>query len=112
VKPTCGAPPSVTGSSTTRSTTGLDGHVFAAPGDTSGMAGTLSSSHLVGRAGELAELELALRESSHGYPALVLLGGESGVGKTRLVSEFEREVRGGEEPPLVLRGEAVEQGEG
>jgi predicted ATPase len=60
------------------------------------MRSTLTSSHLVGRAGELAELELALRESALGHPTLVLLGGESGVGKTRLVSEFERRLLEGQ----------------
>ena len=81
----------------------------------------LSSSHFVGRIGELTELELAVREASAGRPALVLLGGESGVGKTRLVGELERRLsagRGGAAAaaspgaPLVLRGEAVEQGDG
>ena len=48
------------------------------------------ASHFVGRVGELAELELALREAADSRPVVVLLGGESGVGKTRLVREFER----------------------
>ena len=39
---------------------------------------------------------------------LVLLGGESGVGKTRLVREFEQRHA---EDAIVLRGEAVEQGD-
>ncbi len=62
----------------------------------------------------MAELELALREASEGRPAIVLLGGESGIGKTRLVSELVRRVQEPEtaDPPLVLRGEAVEQREG
>ncbi len=74
----------------------------------------LTSSRFVGRVSELAELELALREASEGRPAIVLLGGESGIGKTRLVSELVRRVQEPEttDPPLVLRGEAVEQREG
>jgi DNA-binding CsgD family transcriptional regulator len=64
----------------------------------------------VGRVGELAELELALAEAADRRPGLVLLGGESGVGKSRLVSEFEQRVL--QSDCLVLRGEAVEQGEG
>ncbi len=63
--------------------------------------------HLVGRVGELAELELASREAAAGRPVLVLLGGESGVGKTRLVGEFEQRLVG----TVVLRGEGVEQGD-
>src|SRR5205085_3893180 len=84
-------------------------HGVARSGDTSDMRARLTSSHFVGRVGELAELELALRESSNRRPVLVLLGGESGVGKTRLVTEFERRL---EDDALALRGEAVEQGEG
>ena len=42
-------------------------------------------SELVGRLGELGQLELAAREAAGGIPALVLLSGESGVGKTRLI---------------------------
>ncbi len=71
------------------------------------MRGRLTSSHLVGRVGELAELELASREAAAGRPVLVLLGGESGVGKTRLVGEFEQRLVG----TVVLRGEGVEQGD-
>src|SRR5262245_22802285 len=52
------------------------------------MAGTLSSSHLVGRATELAALEEALRRASEGEPAVVLIGGDAGLGKTRLLTEF------------------------
>ena len=58
-------------------------------GDTSVMRPRLTANHFVGRIGELAELELALHEASEGRPGVVLLGGESGIGKTRLVSEFE-----------------------
>jgi len=77
-------------------------------GDTSVMRGRLSSTHFVGRVGELSELEASLREAAERCPALMLLGGESGVGKTRLVREFEqRHV----DDAIVLRGEAVEQGD-
>ena len=44
---------------------------------------------------------------------MVLLGGDSGVGKTRLVREFEQRVCDSEaEDVLVLRGEAVEEADG
>src|SRR5690242_13779826 len=46
-------------------------------GDTSYMPSRLTSNHFVGRVGELAELELAVREASDGRPTLVLLGGDS-----------------------------------
>jgi predicted ATPase/DNA-binding CsgD family transcriptional regulator len=81
------------------------------------MRARLTSTRFVGRVGELAELELGLREATASRPVLVLLGGESGVGKTRLVSEFERRAAeraadGGQPSATVLRGEAVEQGDG
>jgi DNA-binding CsgD family transcriptional regulator len=78
--------------------------------DTSHMRARVTSSHFVGRTGELGELDLALREAQGGCPAVVLLSGESGVGKTRLVREFER--RSTESDALVLRGEAVEEADG
>ena len=73
----------------------------------------LTSSQFVGRVGELAELQLAAREAASGRPALVLLGGDSGVGKTRLVGELEAHLGADRETDtLVLRGEGVEQGDG
>ena len=74
------------------------------------MRARLTSSHFVGRTGELAELELAFAEAADRQPVLVLIGGDSGVGKTRLVGEFERHIAG--ESALVLRGESIEHGDG
>jgi tetratricopeptide (TPR) repeat protein len=76
------------------------------------MRARLTSSRFVGRVSELAELELALREAADGYPTVVLVGGESGVGKTRLVSELQRRLAESEQTALVLRGESVEQRDG
>jgi predicted ATPase len=42
----------------------------------------------VGRAEELAELDAAFARVRDGRPSAVLIGGEAGVGKSRLVSEF------------------------
>ncbi|MDQ6607068.1 MAG: AAA family ATPase [Actinomycetota bacterium] len=80
------------------------------------MRARLTSSHLVGRVGELAELELAWREAMARRPVLILLRGDSGVGKTRLVGELQeliaaRSAAQGDEATLILRGEAVEHGE-
>ncbi len=47
---------------------------------------------LVGRGEQLTALEEALATVSRGEPAAVLLGGETGVGKTRLVTEFAARV--------------------
>jgi predicted ATPase/DNA-binding CsgD family transcriptional regulator len=74
------------------------------------MRARLTSSHFVGRTGELAELELALAEAAARRPVLVLIGGESGVGKSRLVSEFEARIAA--ERTLILRGEGIDHGEG
>ena len=73
--------------------------------DTSLMRARVTSSRFVGRAGELAELERSSDEAAEQRPVVVLLGGESGVGKTRLVREFEERMA---DDALVLRGEAVE----
>jgi predicted ATPase/DNA-binding CsgD family transcriptional regulator len=74
------------------------------------MRARLTSSHFVGRTGELAELELALGEAAGRRPVLVLIGGDSGLGKSRLVAEFER--RSASESALVLRGEGIDHCEG
>jgi predicted ATPase/DNA-binding CsgD family transcriptional regulator len=71
----------------------------------------VTSSRFVGRAGELAELEHVLHEAAEQRPVVVLLGGESGVGKTRLVRELERRLSDRDDV-LVLRGEAVEEADG
>jgi DNA-binding CsgD family transcriptional regulator len=53
-----------------------------------GMRARAASTVLVGRADELGRLRSALARVRDGGPATVLVGGEAGVGKTRLVSEF------------------------
>ncbi len=61
---------------------------------------------LVGRTRELAILEGALAEAHNGHPSVVLLVGEPGIGKTRLLEEFPRpELAAG---VRVLRGGASE----
>ena len=47
----------------------------------------------VGRARELSELEGALEDARAGRGAAVLLGGDAGIGKTRLVSELAQRAR-------------------
>jgi DNA-binding CsgD family transcriptional regulator len=48
---------------------------------------------LVGRATEMAALETAFETVCQGGPAALLIGGEAGVGKTRLISEFTARAR-------------------
>ena len=45
----------------------------------------------VGRDKEITRLRAALDRARDGYPNVVLLGGEAGVGKSRLVAEFVAE---------------------
>jgi len=48
---------------------------------------------LVGRAAEMASLQAAFDAVRAGGPAALLIGGEAGVGKTRLISEFAARAR-------------------
>ena len=54
----------------------------------------VSSPVLVGRSGQLAALDTALTEASRGHPSTIVVGGEAGVGKSRLVAEFTERSRG------------------
>ncbi len=45
---------------------------------------------LVGRQSELDQLNAALGRASSGQPSVVLIEGEAGIGKTRLITEFAR----------------------
>ena len=54
------------------------------------MSGRASSPVLVGRDEQMGALAAAFASVRQGGPSAVLLGGEAGVGKSRLVSEFGR----------------------
>ena len=73
------------------------------------MTTRMTSARFVGRSGQLAELEAALRDAGEGRPSLALVGGESGVGKSRLADELKRHAR--ESGARVLAGDCVELGE-
>jgi len=71
----------------------------------------LASPVFVGRAAELGRLDDALRRAEAGEGAAVIVGGEAGVGKTRLVEEMVVRARAGGH--AVLRGGCVElEGDG
>ncbi|HWC67402.1 MAG TPA: AAA family ATPase [Acidimicrobiales bacterium] len=55
----------------------------------------------VGRRAELARLEEAVRAARRGQRAVVILGGEAGIGKTTLVTEVARRARDGGAEVLV-----------
>jgi DNA-binding NarL/FixJ family response regulator/tetratricopeptide (TPR) repeat protein len=74
------------------------------------MASRMTSTRFVGRAAELAELRAALGEALEERPSLAFVAGESGLGKTRLISELERAARA--DGVRVVGGECVELGEG
>ena len=59
---------------------------------------------------ELAELEAALADAAAGRPWLAFVAGDSGVGKTRLLSEFSARARAS--GARTLSGDCVELGEG
>jgi DNA-binding CsgD family transcriptional regulator/tetratricopeptide (TPR) repeat protein len=73
-----------------------------------GVAMRVSSPVLVGRSGQLSVLDTALAEAGSGNPSAFLVGGEAGVGKSRLVSEFARRSRG--QGARVLAGGCLELG--
>ena len=79
------------------------------------MAGTLSSPILIGRDTAMTPLIAALERSTAGEPRVVLIGGDAGLGKTRLVTEFgaRAEADGGRMivgACLDLRGDGIPYG--
>jgi eukaryotic-like serine/threonine-protein kinase len=64
-------------------------------------AGPPISPVFVGRTRELDGLEQAFRDSQRGRPVVVVVHGQSGVGKTALLAEFGRRVQA-RDPDLVL----------
>jgi predicted ATPase len=73
-----------------------------------GMAARLISPVVVGRSAELADLGAAYATARRGEPVTVLLGGEAGIGKSRLAAEFAGQVRA--EGGRVLTGGCLELG--
>ena len=69
----------------------------------------VSAASFIGRAPELAELEAALADAREGRPRLVFLAGESGVGKSRLLSEFRRRAAAG--GAQAIGGESIDLGD-
>ena len=74
------------------------------------MGGRAASPTLVGRVEELGILEAARKRAADGDPAVVLVGGEAGVGKTRLVAELTS--RRANDGTRVLAGGCLPVGDG
>ncbi|MGY0065031.1 helix-turn-helix transcriptional regulator [Streptomyces sp. LZ34] len=76
------------------------------------MLGTVHSSHIspvfVGRSAELTALDEALSRANTGEPRALFVGGEAGVGKTRLMQEFLG--RAAADGAVVALGGCVETG--
>jgi DNA-binding CsgD family transcriptional regulator len=62
---------------------------------------------LIGRAGERERLDVAFRSACAGAPVTMLVAGEAGIGKTRLVTEFGNDVR---TDATVLLGGCIDEG--
>ncbi|HEX6678356.1 MAG TPA: AAA family ATPase [Actinomycetes bacterium] len=73
------------------------------------MSNQVATGHFVGRAEELALLRGLLARASGGEPLVALVGGEAGVGKTRLADELV--ATAAEQGARVLRGGCVPLGE-
>jgi DNA-binding CsgD family transcriptional regulator/tetratricopeptide (TPR) repeat protein len=74
------------------------------------MGGRVASPTFVGRVEELQILQAARRRAADADPAVVLVGGEAGVGKTRLIAELT--ARCATEGTRVLAGGCVPVGDG
>ena len=74
------------------------------------MGRRVTSAAFIGRRGELRALKVALSRAADGDPAVVLVGGEAGIGKTRLVSELTAACAA--DGTRVLTGGCVPVGEG
>lgn len=69
----------------------------------------VASPQFVGRADELARLEELTRRAAENEPGFALIGGESGVGKSRLMDEFAARARAG--GARVITGDCVDLGD-
>jgi DNA-binding CsgD family transcriptional regulator/tetratricopeptide (TPR) repeat protein len=74
------------------------------------VATRVSSPLFIGRQTELGVLAEALERAAGGVASTILIGGDAGIGKTRLVSEFA--ARAGKAGALVLEGGCVALGDG
>jgi DNA-binding CsgD family transcriptional regulator len=74
------------------------------------MTARISSPVFVGRGDELRRLQAVLDDATTGTVGTILVGGEAGVGKTRLLAEFR--ARAASDGARVLQGGCVDLGDG
>ena len=84
--------------------------VLHARGDNRDVVRRISSPVFIGRAEELATLDAALAAARAGTASTVLVSGEAGIGKTRLLAEFAARANAG--GTRVLIGNCIELGDG
>jgi DNA-binding CsgD family transcriptional regulator/tetratricopeptide (TPR) repeat protein len=69
----------------------------------------VASPQFIGRAAELAQLEELIDQATRGEPGFALIGGESGVGKSRLIDEFA--TRAAAAGARVIAGDCIDLGD-
>ena len=74
------------------------------------MASSVAAAELIGRAIESDALDSALTRAEGGSPEIVIVAGEAGIGKTRLIAEFANRARA--RPALVLQGGCLDLADG
>ncbi len=62
---------------------------------------------MIGREAELTQLEGAWHAAQEGILQAITISGEAGLGKSRLLHEFQRWLQEQATPPLILKGRAV-----
>ncbi len=74
------------------------------------MASPVATAELIGRALESDALDAALSRAAEGSPEIVIVAGEAGIGKTRLIAEFAERAR--TRSALVLQGGCLDLADG
>jgi len=75
-----------------------------------GVASRVSSPRFIGRGAETTVMAAAVEDARAGDSSVVLIGGEAGIGKTRLIDEVAAQARAG--GAVVLHGGCVSLGDG
>ncbi|HUP54836.1 MAG TPA: ATP-binding protein, partial [Methylomirabilota bacterium] len=74
------------------------------------MGSPVATAELIGRALESDALDAALSRAAEGSPEIVIVAGEAGIGKTRLIGEFAERAKA--RSALVLQGGCLDLADG